>query len=597
MGKCKVFDNWTWMRNQPKPFDTVPNRYTDVRSKYSASSATSTLHAPTLSAILAYMSLDHAAELAPTEEAKGAIGTQSDNFVIAEYPSHKGLTHVVVFNSTTGKFTAAKMEDANATPKNYVLKETGDSGAALFFALMPTALQDDEFMEKYQELWECRKAGYPDMDKAAKAAAVCCDNLYRRIENPSAAGTAGIRLNIPNTGNITPFTALAFNKGTYNPTSTILGTFTVMDMDTKPKHTASVKVEDFVDQYIFSDTALTEEEEALVPKLPSWYVIPPQIVTACKHIKATTGSSQPMRNFMFRGPAGTGKTEGVKAMAAGLHKPYVFITCNANFEIYDFLGQMMPDTAPPLPELSDGADLPLFQDIQMDPATAYYDLTGEYKEDVTEEEAFSKLVEVMAARMNKRLVPAGQQTFHYVDTPLIEAFRKGYVCEVQEPTVIANPGVMVGLNSLLDRCDSITLPTGEKVQRHPDCVIVVTTNIGYEGCRDMNQSVISRMNLIVDFDQPDINTMVSRVSKITGCTDKGVIRQMAECMNEIRSHCRDAITDGSCGVRELIAWVQSYMIEGDILEAARYTVLAAISSDAESREDVQSSCLLPRFAP
>ena len=37
--------------------------------------------------------------------------------------------------------------------------------------------------------------------------------------------------------------------------------------------------------------------------------------------------------------------------------------------------------------------------------------------------------------------------------------------------------------------------------------------------------------------------------------------------------------------------------EGDILEAAKYTVLAAISSDEESRTDVLSSCLLPRFAP
>ena len=153
MGKCKLFDFWTWKRRLPAPFDTVENKRTDVRSKYSPGTASSTLHAATLSAILAYMRLDHASELAPSEEVKGALGTQSENFVIAEYPSHTGSTHVVVFNSTNGKFTAAKMEDAAAPAKNYVMKESGDSGAALFFALMPTAIQDEEFMEEYQQLW------------------------------------------------------------------------------------------------------------------------------------------------------------------------------------------------------------------------------------------------------------------------------------------------------------------------------------------------------------------------------------------------------------------------------------------------------------
>ena len=171
------------------------------------------------------------------------------------------------------------------------------------------------------------------------------------------------------------------------------------------------------------------------------------------------------------------------------------------------------------------------------------------------------------------------------------------MCEIQEPTVIANPGVMVGLNSLLDRCNAITLPTGEVIQRHPDCVLIVTTNIGYEGCRDMNQSVLSRMNLIMDFDQPSAGEMTARVASLTGCTDKSAIRQMVECMDDIIKHCRETITDGSCGMRELISWVQSYMIEGDLMEAAKYTVVSAVSNDPECREEVLNSCLRPRLAP
>ncbi len=121
----------------------------------------------------------------------------------------------------------------------------------------------------------------------------------------------------------------------------------------------------------------------------------------------------------------------------------------------------------------------------------------------------------------------------HVEARITELLRLAYVVEIQEPTVIANPGVMVGLNSLLDRCNAITLPTGEVIHRHPDCVVIVTTNVGYEGCREMNQSVLSRMNLIIDFEQPDAATMTARVSKLTGCEDKGAIRQMVDCIGEI----------------------------------------------------------------
>ena len=49
------------------------------------------------------------------------------------------------------------------------------------------------------------------------------------------------------------------------------------------------------------------------------------------------------------------------------------------------------------------------------------------------------------------------------------------------------------------------------------------------------------------------------------------------------------IDDGCCGVRELISWVQSYMISGDMMESARYTSLSSVSSDAENRKAIQTT--------
>ena len=85
---------------------------------------------------------------------------------------------------------------------------------------------------------------------------------------------------------------------------------------------------------------------------------------------------------MLRGPAGTGKTEGAKAIAAGLHLPYRCITCSANTEIFDLLGQILPDVDEK--QLSLVGELPSFQDITLDPATAYEKLTGTYDEKVSE---------------------------------------------------------------------------------------------------------------------------------------------------------------------------------------------------------------------
>lgn len=41
------------------------------------------------------------------------------------------------------------------------------------------------------------------------------------------------------------------------------------------------------------------------------------------------------------------------------------------------------------------------------------------------------------------------------------------------------------------------------IHRHPDAVVVVTTNVSYEGCRGVNQSVLDRMNLTQDIELPE----------------------------------------------------------------------------------------------
>ena len=600
MSKTKLFESWTFRLQLPAPFDDP--QYAGAKnhsfSQYNISSTAqkSTLHAPSLRALLAFVKLVSAAEKGQSTEGLGAIGHQGSTFRISEYHS-ANKTDCVVFNPVTGKFNAAQVDDGTDTLKPYTVGPSNGSGTGLLFCLMPILHEDEEFQRNFQEFLTHYDSGWTDMDGAFNCALILCDNIYRRIESSKTLGSDGVKISIPTTGNISAITQMSMDSGNYAPTGATYGEFTIMQMSGTPTaRAASFKREDFVGKYALSMRTLTDREKAMVPTLPDWYIIPKEVVRVCEHAKITTTSSQPMRNFLFRGDAGTGKTMGAQAIAAGLNLPYTLMTCSANTEITDLVGQFIPDTSGFQSEQQYEGELPKISDIIMHPPSVYKMLTGVYDEEKTEDDVLQKLIEIAVGNLVEKEETPGQR-IRYVDTPLVEAIRYGYVCELQEPSCIANPGVLVGLNSLLDNCQVITLPTGERVKRHPDTVIVVTTNSDYSGCRDMNQSVISRMDLIYDMEAPDLNTMVKRVMNVTGFTDEQEATKMAIVVRDIAERCRQTmITDGSCGMREFKSWVLSTMVTKDPYESALSTIISSASADPDNRAELISSCLETQYS-
>ena len=600
MSKTKLFESWTFRLQLPAPFDDP--QYAGAKnhsfSQYNISSTAqkSTLHAPSLRALLAFVKLVSASEKGQSTEGLGAIGHQGSTFRISEYHS-ANKTDCVVFNPVTGKFNAAQVEDGTDTLKPYTVGPSNGSGTGLLFCLMPILHQDEEFQRNFQEFLTHYDSGWTDMDGAFNCALILCDNMYRRIESSKTLGSDGVKISIPTTGNISAITQMSMDSGNYAPTGTTYGEFTIMQMGGTPTaRTASFNREDFVGKYTLSTRVLTDREKAMVPTLPDWYIIPKEVVRVCEHAKITTASSRPMRNFLFRGDAGTGKTMGAQAIAAGLNLPYTLMTCSANTEITDLVGQFIPDTSGFQGEQQYEGELPKISDIIMHPPSVYKMLTGVYDEEKTEDDVLQKLIEIAVGNLVEKEETPGQR-IRYVDPPLVEAIRYGYVCELQEPSCIANPGVLVGLNSLLDNCQVITLPTGERVKRHPDTVIIVTTNSDYSGCRDMNQSVISRMDLIYDMEAPDLNTMVKRVMNVTGFTDEQEATKMAIVVRDIAERCRQTmITDGSCGMREFKSWVLSTMVTKDPYESALSTIISSASADPDNRAELISSCLETQYS-
>ena len=156
----------------------------------------------------------------------------------------------------------------------------------------------------------------------------------------------------------------------------------------------------------------------------------------------------------------------------------------------------------------------------------------------------------------------------------------------------------MGLNSLLEQDGSITLPTGEIIKRHPDTVVVVTTNVTYEGCRSLNQSVVDRMSLVEDIELPEPEVMVQRAMAVTGATDEYQVSQMVQVVNDMAEYMRkNGISDGSCGMRSLIDWITSTEITGDPYRSALSTIISKASSDEDDRETLKTAVLEPIFAP
>ena len=614
-----VIDNlMSFSRSLPEPFVGVNAKVTGITSKY-GSGGFSTLSASVIKAINAVCRCRDGSY-------PGAVGLL-DHRGVVEYKSRDPKTpddyHIVVYDSSNGSFIASVYNADTENVSEYQLNKNGRDGAAILMAMYPFFMADQEFEENFNAYYDEYLKNFSDIDKAKSIAAILCDNVYRRLKDDKNAA----HIKADNSGNVYRITQARLDSGDFIPKNVLAGEFTIFTKSGPAViHKASSFIEhtDFVGKYTLSNRSYSAYEQALVPKLPSWYVIPDDVVDVCKHALATSGKPSQMRNFMFRGPAGTGKTMGAKAVAAGLGLPYMKFTCSAGTELYDFIGQIFPDTEggstgdPILDKELDTLrsmgginyknvksimNLPDLDDMDYDPEGVYKQLTGIDDPKASAQDCMAivldRVTDKVRALMKRDEKSVSQgQTFTYTETDFIKALKHGYVIEIQEPTTIIQPGVLVGLNSLLEQEGSITLPTGEIIERHPDAVVIVTTNVTYEGCRGLNQSLIDRMSLVKDIELPTSEVMVQRAMSVTGATDEQEVAKMVQVVNDMADFCRkNSITDGIVGMRSLIDWIVSAEITGNVYHSALNTVISKATANDEDREMLIVSVLEPIFAP
>ena len=330
---------FNYSRHLPEPFDTLANKKVKVSSRY-GSGTESTLCATVIKGVNALCDC-----MEGTGE--GAVGT-IDHRTVAEYKSSSGpdTYHLVVFDASSGAIMASVYDKNTELIETYQLHASAHDGAAVLLAMMPLLMEDPEFSDHFQLYAKQRKSGYPDMDEATRAMGMLCDNAYRRIKDDTCP--AHIKVSLDKSGNVIRVSQAQLDSGVFTPNSVLAGEFTIFARTGKVTvsvASSSVNHGDFVGQYqLTKGRKLTPAEEAMVPRLDEWYIIPDEVVDICKHAQVTTGKPMQMRNFLMRGPAGTGKTMGAKAIAAGLHLPYMKYTCSASTEVFDFVGMVFPKT-------------------------------------------------------------------------------------------------------------------------------------------------------------------------------------------------------------------------------------------------------------
>lgn len=609
---------FNFSRNLPEPFDKLTSKKVKVSSKY-GDGTEATLCATVIKAVQAVCRCMNGT-------GEGAVGV-IDHRTVAEYKSSMSpdAFHLVVCDQKTGSILASVYDRNTETIESYTANSAGRDGAAILMALFPTLMEDSEFSEHFNDYYDMFTAGFPDIIAATDCMAILCDNAYRRVKDSSCA--APIKAEIDKSGNLMRVSQSHLDSGVFTPKSVLAGEFTIFAKTgpaTIKKASTFIEHCDFIGKFALNKRTMTSLEQSLVPVLPEWYIIPEEVVDICKHAQATTGKPTQMRNFLLRGPAGTGKTMGAKAIAAGLGLPYMKYTCSAGTEIYDFIGQIFPDSATSgtgnaqldaereqlkamgginYANVAKLMNLPDLDDMDYDPAGVFQALTGTDNPSATSQDCISVVLDMVTEKvreLSKRdeTKTDSAPTYTYVETDFIKALKNGYVVEIQEPTTIMQPGVLVGLNSLLEQEGSITLPTGEIITRHPDAVVVITTNISYEGCRGMNQSFVDRMSLVRDIEMPTPEIMVQRAMAVTGETDEYMVSQMVQVVGSMADYCqKNSITDGSVGMRSLIDWIVSAQITGDVYASALSTIISKATADEVDRAALRESVLEPIFAP
>lgn len=595
MSESRLFDAWTMETELPEPFQEILKDYGGKRLSVKEEDCSchnpmthgksARLHPPTLRAILNLIRILEGEEI-------GAAGIQKSpeqetNYYCMEYQKNDGRC-VMIYNRKNGTFRGCRASD-QYSPLQTVLREknTGEEYLAIlaYASIADGELHNQEFHRNFEVLRKQKKSGWNRRDKVMRAAFICCDNLYRRISFMESVQESALPLEreqLETEDSMKYLPPYLVKSGIYSPNYGICGEFQILgSTETQRAYTIAELKPIYHKNWNLSETA-----EGMIPELPEDYQVSIGAQDILERIVKT-----PARFFMMTGGAGVGKTTDARIIAQVLGLPYHHFDCGPDTDEMTLLASMLPNTgntAKAEPEF------PVFEDMMMDPASALAQISGDYEEGIESGEAFQKILK--AAFQKGYEAAKTEKDFVLVESEIIRACREPSIIEIQEPSSIEKPGTLTRLNSLFDDGAETVLLDGEIIKRHPDTIVIMTTNLNYIGCQMFNESVLSRMNLIQHRGELSQEEMVIRAIQKTSFQDTEILETMASIIQKIHNHLvREEIQGGVCGYREFENWIWSYMVNRNIVESVKDTVLSKAALLEEDRRELMDTYVLPYF--
>jgi len=536
---------------------------------------------------------------------KVALG-KNNHLYMAEIELPDGTRQLATFNTDT-----KIVEAGNAIPNGsgdwrfvpYDLTKASDEcGRVIYLALFPELLKDEEAEETFKVLSDLYIKDDIENATAGNAACRLSDNFFRRIESDVFS------VKLTASGNVREVKRAKIKTGAYVPEEIIGGHFKVFATKEdsalpEDKKMTIKEAREFYGKFNESRQWTPKElalKKALEAEVPDEEILTPEAKDMLDYIVGSTGFKNPIRNFMLRGMTGLGKSHICAQIARALDTVLVRVNCNPHMETNDFLSKFVPDTGAMDYDVFEVVDYPTLDEINYDPVTAYKKLTGIYNEKATPQMAFEAYINAQRAEAVRQVVKteSGMPRFKLVKSDFVLALEKGYVVEIEEPSIILNSGVLGGLNEYNRPGSIVPMPDGTYIVRSDKAIVIYTDNVCYEGCRPINQAVNRRTFEAIDMYTMDKEDVLERVKLMSGFEDDETLELMYQVWDSIQQYCQtNSITSGSCSVVELSNWAEGVRIKGlkKLRDVCLGTVVRKATPIPSEQEDIIAACVDARL--
>jgi MoxR-like ATPase len=334
------------------------------------------------------------------------------------------------------------------------------------------------------------------------------------------------------------------------------------------------------EEYLLSPARqLTDAEKELVWKTPLSHKASEEERRICKEIKRNWNRGEmKIANILLEGDAGSGKTQLAKALSANLGLPYTKVTCFADMDKSDIIGAILPVISSEQLDKMEPAEQIVLKALYESDG---FQSTTEIMRDVlgvTQEQAAFKMKQLLKLAMEKTEGEVVEYRFY--PSEIVRAYQKGYLLEIQEPTVIRDAAVLMALNSALELDGSINLPT-EIIRRHPDFIAIITTNRSYAGSRPLNEALRDRVQHSEKMDLPSKEIMIERAIAKTGFKDEKVLDILADIIIVLDKTARANAIKGMAGMRSYFFWADAVAGGAIPKESLYHKVIYKITTDSE----------------